>query len=331
MKLVIGATGFLGSRVVRQLVDADEDVRVLVRDTSNTRGIDGLDVERVTGDLFDTEALRAAMSGCDVVFHCAVDARAWLTDSSPFMRTNVDGVRSVLDVAEGADLRKFVFTSSIATIGRRKGVVVDESEPFNWHDEANEYVRSRVAGEDAALSYAREGRVPVVAMCVANTYGAGDYGPTPHGSFVAGAALGKLPFTIRGMRTESVGIDDAASALILAADKGRAGERYIVAESQIGIDEVVSTAAEVAGRPAPKLVLNKPAMYAIGALGSAQARLTGATPKLSIETVRLMHYMSAMDHGKAVRELGWEPRPVADAVREGARFWVERRRSWRGE
>lgn len=323
MKLVIGATGFLGSRVTRQLVESGEHVRVLVRATSNTRAIDDLDVERVVGDLFDSDALASAMSGCEVVYHCAVDARAWLTDGSVLDRTNVDGVRSVLDVAARADLRKFVFTSSIATIGRRPDAIVDETDEFNWHHEANDYIRFRVAGEDVALGYGRDGRVPVVALCVANTYGPGDYLPTPHGSFVAGAALGKLPFTVRGMRTESVGVDDAAAALRLAADKGRVGERYIIAESQIDLDEVVSIAAGIAGRREPRLVLHKPTMYAIGAVGSLRSRLTGATPKLSVQTVRLMHQMSQMDHRKAVRELGWEPAPVADAVRAGARFWLD--------
>ncbi|GAB91417.1 NAD-dependent epimerase/dehydratase family protein [Gordonia rhizosphera] len=323
MKLVIGATGFLGSRLTRQLVNSGEQIRVLVRQTSNTRAIDDLDVERAVGDLFDTDALTKAMSGCDVVFHCAVDARAWLSDTTPLFRTNVDGLGSVLDVAARADLRRFVFTSSIATIGRHPGHVVTESDAFNWDDNADDYIRSRVAGEELALRYACEGRVPVVAMCVANTYGPGDYLPTPHGSMVAGAALGKLPFTIKGMRTESVGIDDAAAALILAADKGRIGERYIISESQVGIDEVVSIAATTAGRRPPRLVLHKPTLYVIGAFGSLRNRLTGASPLLSVKTVRLMHYMSKMSHDKAVRELGWEPSPVREAIAEGARFWID--------
>ena len=161
-------------------------------------------------------------------------------------------------------------------------------------------------------------------MCVSNTYGAGDAVPTPHGSFVAGAALGKLPFGVRGMRCESVGIDDAADALVLAAERGRNGERYIISERSIDLGEVIRTAAATAGRAAPRPVLGRAALYAAGAVGSAKSTLTRTPGKLRIGTVRLMHCIPEMSHDKAVRELGWQPRPVTEAIAEGARYWVER-------
>ncbi|MDY6811096.1 MAG: NAD-dependent epimerase/dehydratase family protein, partial [Actinomycetota bacterium] len=261
MKLVIGAGGFLGSHVVRRLVADGEHVRVLVRESSDTWSIDDLDVERFTGDLFDTEQVAAAMADCDVVFYCAVDTRAWLTDPAPLYRTNVEALRSVLDVAANAGLRKFVYTSTIATIGRVTGRPVTESDAFNWHRHASDYVKSRVAGEELALSYARDRGVPVVAMCVANTYGARDFQPTPHGQFVAAAALGKLPFTVRNCHAESVGIEDAADALVLAATKGRAGERYIVSERVMDLGEIISIAASAGNRTPPRLVLHRPVLY----------------------------------------------------------------------
>jgi dihydroflavonol-4-reductase len=115
-KLVIGASGFLGSHVTRQLVDAGFDVRVMLRRTSSTKGIDDLDVERCYGDVFDDDALRAAMTGCDVVYYCVVDARMWLRDPEPLFRTNVEGLRHVLDAALEANLKKFVFTSTIGAL-----------------------------------------------------------------------------------------------------------------------------------------------------------------------------------------------------------------------
>ncbi|MEE3851167.1 NAD-dependent epimerase/dehydratase family protein [Gordonia sp. LSe1-13] len=324
MKLVIGATGFLGSRLVRQLVESGESVRVLVRPTSDTKSIDDLDVERAVGELFDAESVAAAMDGCDVVFYCAVDTRAWLTDSTPLFRTNVDALRAVLDVAVSVDLRAFVFTSSAATIGLVSGRLADEGDAFNWSDRAPDYVRSRVAGEEQVLDYARSRGLPAMAICVANTYGAGDWQPTPHGSFVAGAALGKLPFTVRGCRSESVGVDDAARALVLAAERGRPGERYIVAERSVDLGEIVAIAADAAGRRPPRLVLHRRVLYAIGAVGSVLTRLTGRPRQLTVASVRLMHIMSPMDHTKAVRELGWSPSPVSESVVDGARFWVDR-------
>ncbi|ATD72040.1 MULTISPECIES: NAD-dependent epimerase/dehydratase family protein [Gordonia] len=325
MKLVIGGNGFLGSRLVRRLVENGDDVRVLTRATSDLRTLSELDFHHVTGDLFDQDSVRAAMAGCDVVFHCAVDTRAWLRDPAPLYRTNVDGLRAVLDVAARQPLRKFVFTSSVATIGRVEGRRATEGDAFNWSRHAPEYVRSRVAAENLLLDYARDGAVPGVAMCVANTYGAGDWQPTPHGSFVAGAALGKMPFTVRGCRAESVGIDDAARALALAADRGEVGERYIVSERSIDMGEIVAIAARAAGREPPRLVLRRAALYGAGAVGSARAAITRRPVRLTVPSVRLMHFMSEMDHSKAERDLNWRPRPVTEAIEEGARFWMERR------
>ncbi|MFW0795487.1 NAD-dependent epimerase/dehydratase family protein [Gordonia sp. CPCC 205515] len=324
MKLVIGASGFLGSHVVRQLVESGERVRILIRETSDTRAIDDLDVERVIGSLRDPGVVTTALDGCDVVFYCAVDTRSWLPDPAPLYETNVEALRAVLDVAVKADLQRFVFTSTLATIGRVQGRKATETDAFNWADKAPEYVKSRVAAEDLVMTYVRDRGLPAVAMCVSNTYGAGDWQPTPHGSFVAGAALGKLPFIIKGCSSETVGIDDAARALILAADRGRIGERYIVSERFLDLGEIVAIAARTAGRPAPRLVLHRPVLYVCGAYGSMMAKLTGKPRQMTLTSVRLMHIMSPMDHSKAERELGWHPLPVPDAVAEGARFWLDR-------
>ena len=234
MKLVIGANGFLGSHVVRRLVADGEHVRVLTRKTSDTRPIDKIpatdgQIERVTGDLFDQQSLDAAMRGVDDVFHCAVDTRAWLIDPAPLFRANVDGLRNVLDAAAAADLGSFVFASTIGTIGNHDRVVA-ETDEFNWGDVATDYIKSRVAAENLALGYARDGKVPVRAMCVANTYGPYDWKPTNHGIFVKGPALGRFPFRTRGMATESVAVDDAALAMTLAAERARitsAGRAFI--------------------------------------------------------------------------------------------------------
>lgn len=128
-KLVLGASGFLGSHVTRQLVEAGQDVRVLLRKTSSTKGIDDLDVERCYGGLFDDDALRAAMTGCDVVYYCVVDARIWLRDPAPLFQTNVEGLRNVLAIATefvGHGLRKFVFTSTIGTMATNPSRPVTE-------------------------------------------------------------------------------------------------------------------------------------------------------------------------------------------------------------
>jgi dihydroflavonol-4-reductase len=219
-KLVIGASGFLGSHVTRQLVQRGDEVRVLIRKTSSTKAIEDLDVDRHYGEIFDDQALRSAMEGCDDVFYCVVDARAWLRDPAPLFRTNVEGLRHVLDAAVDADLRRFVFTSTIGTIAIGEDGPVAENAPFNWLDRGGAYIRSRVEAENLVLSYYKDRGLPAVALCVANTYGPGDYQPTPHGSLVAAAAAGKMPFYVKGMADEVVGIEACARQCISTENAG---------------------------------------------------------------------------------------------------------------
>jgi nucleoside-diphosphate-sugar epimerase len=321
-KLVIGANGFLGSHVTRQLVADGDEVRAMVRPTANTRSIDDLQVTRFHGDVFDTDTVREAMDGVDDVYYCVVDTRAWLRDPSPLFRTNVEGLRNVLDVAvKEPNLRRFVFTSTYATVGRRHGHVATEEDIIDPNG-MTPYVQSRVQAEDLVIRYVAEAGLPAVAMCVSTTYGSGDWGRTPHGAFIAGAVFGKLPFQMDGIQLEVVGVDDAARAMILAAERGRIGERYLVSERMIPLKDVVRIAADEAGVPPPRRSISVPVLYALGALGSLRARITGKDSELSLKSVRMMRAEADVDSGKAKRELGWQPRPVEESIREAARFWA---------
>ena len=232
-KLVIGANGFLGSHVTRQLVSAGHDVRAMVREGANTIGIDDLNTHRFVGDIWDNDTLAEAMTGCEDVYYCVVDTRGYLIDPAPLYRTNVDGTRNVLDVAEAVHrenpLRRFIFTSTYATVDRHRGRVASESDVITDETTLTPYVRTRVLAERMVLG----STLPAVAMCVSTTYGPGDWGRTPHGAIIAGAAFGKLPFVLGSIELEAVGVDDAAAAMILAADRGRVGERYLISEKTI--------------------------------------------------------------------------------------------------
>jgi dihydroflavonol-4-reductase len=319
--LVIGANGYLGSHVTRQLVADGQDVRVMVRPNATTIGIDDLKVTRFLGDIWDDDVLREAMAGCDVVYYCVVDTRGWLRDPSPLFHTNVDGTRNVLEVAKDAGLKRFVFTSSYVTVGRKRGRVATEDDPIVDRG-LTPYVRSRVQAENLVMQYARDHGLPAVAVGISTTYGSGDWGRTPHGAIIAGAAFGKLPFVMKGIQLEAVGIDDAARAMILAADKGRVGERYLISEKMITNAEVARIAAEAAGVPPPAKTISLPVAYAMAALGSAKARLKRTDEQLSLDSLRLMRAEAPVDCSKAKRELGWQPRPVEESIREAAKFWV---------
>ena len=324
--LVIGGNGFLGSHVTRRLVASGEDVRVTVRASASTVGIDDLDVTRHIGGIGDLDTMHAAMTGCEVVYYCVVDTRAWLRDPAPLFATNVEGLRGVLDVAAdmaaAGTLKKFVFTSSYATVGRKRGRIATEDDPIDRRG-LTAYVRSRVQAEDLVLQYARERDLPAVAMCVSTTYGRGDHAMTPHGALIAGTVFGKLPFVLDGISLEAVGVEDAAEAMILAAEHGRAGQRYLISERMITNREVIEIAAAEAGVAAPQRAIPVPALYAMGALGSVKARLRRTDERMTLASVRLMRAEAPVDCAKARRELGWQPRPVQDSIRDAARFWME--------
>jgi dihydroflavonol-4-reductase len=322
--LVIGANGYLGSHVTRQLVESGQDVRVMVRDGASTIGIDDLKATRFVGDIWDDDVLREAMAGCDDVYYCVVDTRGWLKDPAPLFRTNVEGTRNVLEVAKDAGLQRFVFTSSYVTVGRRRGHTATEDDVIADSEvkRLTPYVRTRVQAENLVMQYARDHGLPAVAMCVSTTYGAGDWGRTPHGAIIAGAAFGKLPFVMKGIELEAVGVDDAARAMILAAANGTVGGRYLISEKMISNADVIRIAAEAAGVPAPTRSVPLAMSWSMAVLGSAKARLTGTDEQLSIGSLRLMRAEAPVDCSKAKRELGWRPRPVEESIREAAKFWV---------
>jgi nucleoside-diphosphate-sugar epimerase len=321
--LVMGASGFVGSHVTRKLVARGDDVRVYLRRSSSTIAIDDLDVERCHGDLRDEDALRAAMADCSVVYYCVVDTRFNLRDPTPLFETNVESLRRVLDVAAEAHLTRFVFCSTIGTIAIANGSeLVTEDMPFNWPGKGGAYIESRRKAEDMVLRYARERGLPAVALCVSNPYGPQDFQPS-QGLMVQMAALGKMPIYVKDVSMEVVGIEDVADAFLLAAGRGRVGERYIISESFMSMRELLTTAADAVGAKPPLVGLPLPAMYVIGGILGLASRILRHDLPMNVVGVRLMHVMSPADHSKATRELGWSPAPTKESIRRAARFYVE--------
>jgi len=322
--LVMGASGNVGACVTRHLVSSGADVRVLLRKSSSTKGIDDLNVERHYGGIFDTADVAAAMAGRDVVYYCVVDTRAELRDPTPLFTTNVDGLRNVLDVAVRANLRRFVFLSTIGAVAiGRNGETVDEDTPFNWSELAGSYIESRRQAERLVLSYVADHGLPAVVTNVSNPYGPPDWQPR-QGMFVKLAALGKLPFYIRGVGAEVVGIDDVADALLLAAQRGRIGERYIISERYMTQRELVTIAAQAVGARPSRLGIPMAVMYGLARLCDAVGSLVHRDFPISRQSARLVELTSPASHGKATRELGWHPRPTEEFIRHAARTYVER-------
>ena len=321
----MGASGNVGACVVRQLAARGDDVRVLLRKSSSTKGIDGLDVERCYGDIFDRDAVTAAMADRDVVYYCVVDPRAELRDPAPLFKTNVEGLRGVLDIALGAKLKKFVFLSTIGAIAiGRNGRPVDEDTPYDWAGEGGAYIESRRKAEDLVLSYAADRGLPAVVMNVSNPYGPPDWQPR-QGALIAMAATGKMPFYLKA-GSEVVGIDDAAEAFLLAAEHGRPGERYIISERYMTYREMFTAAADAVGVTPPRFGVPMAAFHALARVAGVVSAVTNRDLPVSPISAKLVELTGPADHTKATRELGWNPAPTEESIRRAAQFYVERNR-----
>ena len=321
--LVMGGNGFLGSHVVRALLDAGQRTRVMVRESSDVRALDGLDIELVYGDIMDSESLDKVMADCRVLYYCVVDTRSWLDDPAPLYRTNIDGLRNSLEAALRTGIEKLVFTSSVVTIGLNPEGIADETTEFNWHSKAPDYVLCRTQAEDMVLEYSRERGLPAVSLNVGITYGPNDLQPTPHGAVIAAVIKGKMPFAFK-CSSPLVDIRDSADAMLLAAEHGRNGERYIIAAEEVEQMEMYRWAAEAVGVEPPKTELPIWVGYVMAGLNEYLfARFSEGDPKLRISSIRLQHIFSPMSNRKAIDELGWQPRAMRESIGDAARWYLE--------
>ena len=322
MALVMGANGFMGSHITRLLVAQGRQVRAMVRPTSDLSALQGLDIEMCYGDISDIDSVKAAMNGCGTVFYNVVDTRAWLVDSAPLYRTNVDGLANVLDAAAEENITRFVFTSSMVTLPRHSGSPAREEHTFDWWDEAPDYVKTRVLAEKAVNDAVVERGLPAIVLCVANTYGPEDHGPTPHGNALWQATKSKS--TALDCSLPTVDVRDAAQACLLAETKGRIGERYAIVSECLRQQDFYAMAAESMGYAKPS-VLSMRKAYVFATIAEVINRLRGIKDaKFCRTSMFLSEAFGPMNHAKAAAELGWSPRPLSETISDAIAWYRNR-------
>jgi dihydroflavonol-4-reductase len=314
--LVTGANGFVGAAVVRRLLASGEPVRGLVRRSSDRRNLAGLDVDLVEGDLRDRSSLRHALAGCRCVFHVAADYRLWVPDPAPMHAINVDGSVNVLECAADADVEKMIYTSSVAVLGiNADRTPADESTPVTVDDMIGHYKRSKFLAEAAVRRRSAEIGFPVVTVNPSTPIGPRDVRPTPTGRIIVDAASGRMPaFVDTGLNI--VHVDDVATGHVLARDRGTAGERYVLGGDDMGLEQILTTVAQLTGRRPPRLRLPHAAVYPVAAIAECVARLTGREPPVTLDGLRMSRKHMYFSSAKARAALGYEWRPPVDAIRD---------------
>lgn len=320
--LVTGASGFVGSRVAVALLAAGWEVRALVRASSSPRNLQALPVEQVTGDLTDPASLQKAVQGCEVLFHVAADYRLGSPRPQELYQANVEGTRHIVTAALEAGVERIVYTSSVATMGLPKdGTPGDEDTPVTLADMIGHYKRSKYLAEQAALELTRAG-APIVIVNPSTPIGPGDVKPTPTGQIVLDAALGRTPaYVDTGLNIAHV--DDVAAGHLLALEKGRIGERYILGGVDMSLKDILTEVCTLVGRSPPKVRLPHGVVMPIAYLSEGFARLTGTSTRVTVESVRMSRKRMFFSSRKAERELGYRHRPPREAFVD-ALAWFRR-------
>lgn len=320
-----GATGFVGSHVARALAEQGADLRLLVRAHSNTKNIDDVKAELVTGDLRDPASLEKGIAGCEVVFHVAADYRLWVRDPLEMYRANVEGTRAILEAARKNRVRRVVYTSSVATMGfTSNGQPADENSPVSLDNMIGPYKRSKFMAEHVAIEAARSGQ-DVVIVNPSTPVGERDIKPTPTGRIVVDFLKKKFPaYVDTGLNL--VDVKECALGHIAAFEKGRSGERYILGGENLTLKQILDKLGAITGLPSPTVRVPYALALVTGVVDEiVTGRIRGREPRATIDAVRMGRKKMFVSSAKAERELGWKRVPVDDALRRAADWFKQNR------
>jgi dihydroflavonol-4-reductase len=322
MDFVTGGTGFVGAHVVRALLRRGRSVRCLVRSSSRLSNLEELPVEVVPGDVTDPASLSRARAGARTVFHCAADYRLSARDPREIYAANVEGTRNVLAAASEIGAEKVIYTSSVGALGlTRDGRPGNEETPVEPRSLIGHYKKSKHRAERVAEEWAAKG-LPVVIVNPSTPVGEMDIKPTPTGQMI-------VDFMNRGMPAyvetglNLVDVRDVAEGHVLAAEKGRVGEKYILGNRDMTLKEIFDALSRLTGIPSPAVRLPHWVPLAAAAVDTLASRLTGRQPRVPLEGVRMSRHTMFFDAGKAIRELGLPQTLVEEALGRAVAWFRE--------
>jgi len=316
--LVTGASGFVGSAVARALAERGDEVSVLVRQSSPRTNVADIDCRVIIGDMRDSDSMTKAMDGARYVFHVAADYRIWARDPEEIVRNNLQGARAVMQAARTTGVERIVYTSSVAALKPVAGEAVDETSRHTEQTVIGAYKKSKLVAERFVEQMAKDG-LPVVIVSPSTPIGPRDVKPTPTGRIIVQAASGGMPaFVDTGLNL--VHVDDVAHGHLLALEKGRIGENYILGGENVRLKEMLGIIAPLVGRKPPRVQLPRGPLYPLAYGAEALARITGKEPFLTADALKMSRHHMFFSSAKAKRELGFTARPFVRGI-EDALSW----------
>lgn len=313
--LVTGASGFVGAAVARAALARGFKVKVLMRPTADPANIAGLEVESVAGDMRDQASMARALKGARYFFHVAADYRLWARDPSEIERNNLDGAKASMNAALQAGVERIVYTSSVAALKPGQGEAVDETSRHTRQSAIGAYKRSKLVAEREVERLIAEKNLPAVIVAPSTPIGPRDIKPTPTGRIIVEAATGKVPaFVDTGLNL--VHVDDVAEGHMLALEKGRIGENYILGGADMTLEAMLADIAGLSRRRAPTLKLPRGPLFPLAFAAETLARLTGKEPFLTADALRMSRYRMFFSSAKAQAELGYTARAPIEALKD---------------
>jgi dihydroflavonol-4-reductase len=318
---VTGATGFIGGAVVRRLLEAGNEVRALVLPGCDTRQIEGLAIERVDGDVRDVESVQRGMADCDWVFHLAAIYSFRGHPWEDFQQVNIEGTQRVLQTALDQGVKRIVHTSSVITVGvNADRSPANEETPSTLAHMYGHYARSKFLSEEVARDFAQQG-LPVVIVNPTSPMGEGDYRPTPTGTVIVDYLNGRMPAYV-DTAMNIVDVEDVAAGHLLAAERGRVGERYLLGGENLTLKEFLDLLSEASGLPPVRFKVPIAVVQAWSYVDAAIDRLIpGYTAWATPEEARQSNKWMNFDVSKAINELGLPQTPATEILRKAVAWY----------